>query len=611
MLRRLALLALLIACDRPTDIPDHCNPLGGDSCMLPWPSMIYAKPDGISATLWRLEIPSEAMPVSLSGSYIHPGTFNRRDGFSTIGPMLAMFASGVSAAGLPADPEASLAASSPIVVLDMTTGQRVPFFAELDHDSPKTLIIRPLVRLAPGHRHAVAIRNTLRAADGGELPVSAAFRALLDGGDHEHPRFEKLAPRYPAIFDALAAAGIERDELTLAWDFVTATDEMLRTDLTVMREAARPVIADSTFATLERHDSPTHERLVGTYTTPDFLSDGEADTSILLRDDWEWEAHPVLRGLRDARFIAVIPKCGTGPRPAIVFGHGLFGSATESLDDPFVLRLAQDHCTIVVAGDFIGLTSRQRDLASIVAADLNRTTQITEKLAQSTIDFMTLAALVRGPLGSELSIDPARVSYVGASLGGSMGPVILAHDTAIDRGVLATPGGNWSAIFERSAAWEPLVTATRAAYDPDVYQLNLAMLGMSFEPYDPMTFAARVEAPLLLWYALGDSQIPNLATEMLARELAIPVVGPSVASPWGLRVAPGPMPSGAVVFDEHPTPMPPAENLAGADNGTHASINLRGAASRLVGLFLVQDKVVGCALDQIAVPCDCGTGACD
>ena len=608
MLRRSAMLALLIACDRPTTVPDHCNPLGGEACMLPWPSMVYAKPDGISATGWRLDIPSEAMPLNHDGSYIHPGTFNRRDGFSSIVPMLAMFSTGISPDGLPAQPDASLAASAPIVVFDMTTGERVPYFAELDQADRRTLIIRPLVRLAPKHRHAVAIRDTLRAADGGELPVSPAFRALRDGG--EHPQLAELAPRYPAIFDALAAAGVERAELVLAWDFVTASDEMLRTDLTVMRDAARAVI--STGSIVERQDTPTHQRVVGTYATADFLTAGETDASILRRDDWEWEAHPLLGGLRDARFTAVIPKCAESePRPAIVFGHELFGSAMESLDDPFVLRLAQEHCVIVVAGDFIGLTSRDRALVSAVAADLNRTTQITEKLAQSTIDFTTLAALVRGPLAAELHVDPARVGYAGTSLGGIMGPTILAQDAAITRGVLAVPGGNWSLIFERSAVWAPLAAETRAAYDPDVYQLNLAMLGMSFEPYDPMTHASLVAAQLLLYYALGDSQIPNLASEMLARELAMPVVGPSVTTVWGLTVAPGPMSRGVVAFDDHPTPMPPRENLAGTDNGTHDAINLRPAASRQVARFLQTGEVTGCTRDQVAAPCDCATGACE
>ena len=52
-------------------------------------------------------------------------------------------------------------------------------------------------------------------------------------------------------------------------------------------------------------------------------------------------------GMRDAQFAAIIPSACTTqplPRPTIVFGHGLFGSAKEYLDDDFVIDLAQNYC---------------------------------------------------------------------------------------------------------------------------------------------------------------------------------------------------------------------------------------------------------------------------
>ncbi len=87
---------------------------------------------------------------------------------------------------------------------------------------------------------------------------------------------------------------------------------------------------------------------------------------------------PQMSGLRDAQFAALIPDCvmtQPGPHPTIIFGHGLFGSAKEYLDDKFTQSLAEDNCFIIVAGDFIGLTSRQLTLAPTAINDLNKGTR--------------------------------------------------------------------------------------------------------------------------------------------------------------------------------------------------------------------------------------------
>ena len=120
--------------DTGSGIADQCNPLGGQSCMLPWPSMAFTKADSTSATGIRVDAPIEAMPKNGDKISIDPKRINRWDGFSPTGPMLAIFPKGVTVANLPSfkDPNASLAADSPIVVLDIDTGERAPFFAEID-----------------------------------------------------------------------------------------------------------------------------------------------------------------------------------------------------------------------------------------------------------------------------------------------------------------------------------------------------------------------------------------------------------------------------------------------------------------------------------------------
>ncbi len=639
-------LVIFAACGGSSDsggIPAECNPLGGAGCMLPWPSMTYAKVDSSTATGFRLDVPTSAMPVNVDGIPVDSAWLDRWDGFSAVGPILVAFPTGVSVQGLPThqNPDESLAPTSPIILVDMNTGERAPFFAEIDQNTidplKRNLIIRPLARLHTSARYAVAIRKSVKAADGGELPIPPAFQAILDGGDFGHPKFGELKSRYTEIFDVLATAGVDKTDLVLAWDFVTVSDEYLRGDLTAMRAAALPAIgtngANLSFTATEKPNTPTSfKRYLGTFKSPDFLTNGEENDSILRRDAANV---PQMQGLRDANFAAIIPSCVATqplPRPTIIFGHGLFGSAEEYLNDDFVAQLAEDHCLVILAGDFIGLTSRQFPLAPLAVNDLNRGPQITEKLAQSIVDFMALESIARGPMAAapefkfngQPVIDPAKTYYVGGSLGGIMGNTFMAYDPNITRGVLAVPGGNWSMLLERSTAWALLLGASQGAYeDPEVYQLNLALaLGMGFESIDPMTTAAHViKDPLfgnpvkniLMWYSIGDCLVTNIATEMVAREMGIQVIAPSVKSPWGLTPVPGPLANGVTIYNDHPTPLPLDTNVPPiTDNGTHSGINKKPAPLREVQQFLLQNTVVDeCKVNSIAAPCDCQTGACD
>src|SRR5262249_42418368 len=164
---------------------------------------------------------------------------------------------------------------------------------------------------------------------------------------------------------------------------------------------------------------------------------GEAQASILRRAA---DGTPELAGTHDARLAVMIPDCVNSqplPRPLVVFGHGLFGTGEDYLAKSFVIDIAEQLCAVVVAGDFIGLTAT-------AITDLNHAPEISEKLAQSVIDFIALDALARGPLAQapELHVggqpvidgDPAHAFYIGASLGGIMGSTFMAYDPTITKG---------------------------------------------------------------------------------------------------------------------------------------------------------------------------------
>jgi len=144
-------------------------------------------------------------------------------------------------------------------------------------------------------------------------------------------------------------------------------------------------------------------------------------------------------------------------------------------------------------------------------------------------------------------------------------------------------------------------------------------MGMALEQVDPLTTAATVPIEagvnprhVLLWEAIGDSLVTNISTEMVAREMNLEVVGPSVKMPWGLDVAETPLVNGLTIVDEHRTPLPSIYNEPEDDNGTHSGCNRRPALLREAQNFLLQDTIATeCKVANAPAPCDCATGACD
>ncbi|HUQ01902.1 MAG TPA: hypothetical protein VM261_05365, partial [Kofleriaceae bacterium] len=215
--------------DGGTGIAAECNPLGGQACLVPWPSSAFLTEDATTETGFRLDLATAGMPMNIDSLPVDPAFFNRFDGFAPSAPIIVGFASGVSGANLPHPdrPDESLAADSPIVLLDMDRMERAPFFAEIDQNVSdplqRAVIIRPLIRLKPSTRYAVALRRSLKAADGADLVSPNAFTAVRDGTAYEHPRLQR--GRFDAVFAALAPAGVAKEDLVLAWDVVTASDE--------------------------------------------------------------------------------------------------------------------------------------------------------------------------------------------------------------------------------------------------------------------------------------------------------------------------------------------------------------------------------------------------
>ena len=96
------------------------------------------------------------------------------------------------------------------------------------------------------------------------------------------------------------------------------------------------------------------------------------------------------------------------------------------------------------------------------------------------------------------------------------------------------------------------------------------------------------------------------------------LLAPAEKVGWGLTPTPGPLVNGINVLNDHPTPLPPDNNVPPAvDNGTHSGINEKPAVLREADQFLLapQQALQTCGMgsDGSGTPamCDCATGACN
>lgn len=600
--------------------------------MTPWPSAAFELDDPTTATGRRLAIPDGALPGNRDGVAIDPEAWNAADGFSPSAPLIMAWKSGVSADGLPPSDnfDLSLGDASPTVIVDMTTGARVAHFAELDSQAPvdrQALLLRPAARLAGGHRYAVGITRRVRAADGSELATPPGFAALRDRRHTDHALLEAMRPRFADVLDALDDAGYPADELVIAWDFTVASDDFVHRDVRAARDRALEALAAHaigvSIADDERaYDDEIRRTLTGAFEAPLFLTQGgtREPATRIARDADEL---PALQGLHRVPFVAIVPRCAyeTHAAAMVVYGHGFLGSARE-LTGAVQRATAAELCAVMVGIDLRGTSFDDAPALLRALAELSRADEVVEVAAQGVVDHVALVRALRTTFADRVLVDDAGRSVVDAkrvyldAQGGAMGATLLAYEPTIARGVLAAAGASYATMLERSADWAPYRAFLAARY-PDALDRVLA-LGLLQMRWDKVESAGVAHVVLdgvatgvpakhvMLQIALDDEQVPNLASDWLARTLGIPVLGPTPRTPWGVAVQASPRGSALLFFDAG-APRVPAANTAPRDRDAHQLTRRAPAARRAMKQFFE----TGALINACHGPCLCAQGACE
>lgn len=136
-------------------------------------------------------------------------------------------------------------------------------------------------------------------------------------------------------------------------------------------------------------------------------------------------------------------------------------------------------------------------------------------------------------------IDPARVHYVGLSLGGIVGVAQAKYASAIRTATVAAPGGVLSRIANDSATFGPIYRGALAgrlinnSFTWNKFWAELQTIGDSGDPINHICECANLK-PIHLIKVLGDTVIPNNSTDRLITAgglKKVSALGPTAVGP--------------------------------------------------------------------------------
>ncbi|MFD8568304.1 hypothetical protein [Streptomyces sp. NPDC059639] len=615
-----------------------CDPLTASSgdCLLPFPNDWYTRADAGTPTGRRVAFTSDMLPRGSAAPAVDPTAWNRSDGFSPGSTLLVRVPGldlGATGAAPLTDIGSSLDRAAPIVLLDTTTGERWPYWAELDANASskdrQALLIHPARNLTEGHHYAVALRD-LKDASGHRLPAPDSFTKVAG---RQLPKHDALAARQRQLQPALRAlrSRTRTDDLYLAWDFTVASARSLTGDLFSIRDDAfrqlgskSPEFAVTAVKDLTPdQDARIAREVTGTVTVPGYLSRPGGPPGSTLNRDRDGIPRRLPDNLQLATFRCEIPRTaftGRPSRPAL-YGHGLLGSANE-VGAGNVKAMASEHDFTFCATDWIGMAQADTPVVLGALADLNRFPAVPERTEQGMLNAMFLgrALIHRDGLGSAPAfrtadgrplIDTAHgLTYDGNSQGGILGGALVAASKDVRRGVLGVTGMNYGLLLNRSADFAPFQQVLDVAY-PDRLrqQIVLQLYQMVWDRGETNGYAQTLAESgdrVLMHIAYGDHQVANAAADVEARTLGARLVTPALTagrSPdrvpyWGIRRA-GELPyrggSAMVVWDSGtPTPpltnTPPTEPAYGKD--PHSDPRSTAAARQQKATFLRTGTVI-------------------
>lgn len=571
LLAAAAVLATLIASGParalPASVRRPCDALDKALCLLPFPNDRFTRPDPTTDTGRRIDFQAAEMPRAVGGRPVDPAEWNRNDGFSP-GSMVLAFVPGLDlhqtwgttaiSTGGPNDPADHIAdiarytaGDAPILLIDAQTGERWPFWSELDMNAgtaanERLLLVRPAKNLTETHTYYVALR-TMRDRNGMLIPASAQFAAYRDNqpGPIDDPTFEEsrraeVSGLIGTIENAERARGnaFDRSELFLAWQFTVASGRNLAERVLHIRDDAFAQLGDVNladrviqglaprFTITTVADKPGDARKLrqvdGTITVPNYLSGtalppgGEPGglpnqsapgERFLYGPDGVPMQNPAIPTI-DVPFVCTIPRAATADTPAhpMLYGHGLLGSRGESTGGSTDRMRERNFMPCAV--NWMGMAGNDLANAVVTLTDPSNMVSMADRSQQGFLNFMIFGRALAHPNGLATAkafqdengrplFRTNELVYDGNSQGGIMGGSLCALSVDLTRCTLGVVGMNYSTLLNRSVDWEgapPSYSSVLYTSFPNKMeqQLVMDMIQMLWDRFEADGYAAHM-----------------------------------------------------------------------------------------------------------------------
>ena len=632
-------------------------PVGHD-CLLPWPNNAFTVASTQTVTRRRLAVSSRLDPTNVRGVHASTTFVDQGDGFSpgsvimTYVPDLDLVASHIASS---TDIGSSLDSNAPIVVLDTATGERVPYFAELDAQTTDTaeqlLLIHPAVALTEAHRYAVVLRHLIDSSGHPIAPLPSTT-AAWNATSTSSARMQYVSK----VLHHDLASVIGSTEPYMAWDFTVASEKSLAGPALTMHTLAYAWLVTHHMAFHGKTDSAADyapaftvtsstttngvRDVHGTFQVPLFLTDTTPFSAMTV----DHAGSPVINGTKTwtANFICVLPSTisPSGAALPTVYGHGLLGSASEVEGSSFSAALARNMAGC--ATDWVGMSAKDIPNVERNLNDMSTFNTQVDHMLQGFVNFQFLGRLINSPAG--FASNPAfqdgsgkalfqvgKCTFMGYSQGGIMGGAVSAVSTEWTRVILGVPGMDYGGLLlPRSVDWNEFAAIYDKAYiNPVDQQVVLQLAQLLWDRGENEGYAEHLTSnpypgipakQVFIIENYGDHQVANVSAEMLARTIgahnhqpafnssffgATPRTNVPVTVQWGLsKLDQTKAAKAGIVLWDYGTPTPPTTDLApnGPAYGADPHGDGRGNASLITQITTF--------LTTGVIPDVCGGSAC-
>lgn len=537
----------------------ECDALDPVHCLLPFPSNAHTVADESTSTGLRMAFDPAPLGVDDDPSFLNLG-----NGFSRVSGVTVAFDTVLADAASSASVEPSLSADGALQVLNAQVGserygERQAYWTEVIDASSITadknmLIGRPEQVLEANADHVFVVLDSVGAE------ASEMVRVALGLEDPRGRLEEEMAAHYAPTAAFLEEQGVDLTRVVRFSEFTTRSEDDPQRRMLAMMDALETASSDLEVVidTLVEPADPTiaaivRGRLVG---APSFLNeDGKLELDA--------NGDPSIVGTADIEFRISIPA-NTPDYKVVLYGHGTGGDVTDSAFDSEIAEVGIAKLNLRFDGwtgeDFV------YTLGSL-GAFLEGSERSTAGLLQSMAGGTVLLTSLDGALGDALSAETLagepnpvagvrprtdEVVWMGGSLGGTLGAVIVSADDRLTKAVLNVPGTGWSHMIPHSLLYEIGVGDALTNNYGSLVDVHLVILAgqNSWDDVDGAIWAEKaldVGGSFLLQQSMGDPVLPNLGTNLLARSLNAVQLEPMLEPIVGLESTDQVVQSGATL----------------------------------------------------------------